>query len=88
MDTVSDNKACFEKDSWPESKKPYFATGTGPLDEWASSYMAVPRTQFASAVGVMLSLAHLLCETEKKFRVTIECDPKTGRVEAKREDLI
>ncbi len=38
----------------------------------------------AHAGAVMLHLGNLLL-TDKKFRITIECDPETGRFEIFRE---
>ena len=40
-----------------------------------------------SASCVMYQLGQLLWATGEKFRVTIECDPETGRFEAKRETI-
>jgi len=37
---------------------------------------------------MLFELGRLLWPSGKKFRVTIECDPGTGRFEARREDLI
>lgn len=36
---------------------------------------------------MLFELGKILWPGEKKFRVTIECDPETGRFEAKREDI-
>lgn len=36
---------------------------------------------------MMYEIGRLLWGDNKKFRVTIECDPETGRFEAKREDI-
>ncbi len=37
---------------------------------------------------MLFELGRLLWPSGKKFRVTIECDPETGRFEARREELI
>lgn len=36
---------------------------------------------------MLFELGKLLWPSGKKFRVTVECDPETGRFEAKREEL-
>ncbi len=37
---------------------------------------------------MLFELGRLLWPSGKKFRITIECDPETGRFKASREDLI
>lgn len=37
------------------------------------------------AAGVMMHLGNYLLPSSKKIRVTIECDPETGRFTVKRE---
>ena len=39
------------------------------------------------AAVVMFHLGSMLMASDKKIRVTIECDPETGRFEIKREEI-
>ena len=57
------------------------------MGEWPNPQWKGRRECLARAAAVMFHLGNYLMACDKRIRVTIECDPETGRFEIKREGI-
>ena len=55
--------------------------------EWPSPQVKGTLECVNYAAAVMFELGNMLMPSDKKIRVTIECDPGTGRFTVKREEI-